>query len=68
MELTLNQTFTIEKLNRDIDSCNDIDQVKRIAKQLLHLSEIQKAQSRWLIQNSIPTLTDYSAAVAELAA
>ena len=68
MELTLNQTFTIEKLNRDIDSCNDINQVKAIAKQLLHLNELQKAQSRWLVQNSVPTLTDFSHSIAEMAA
>jgi uncharacterized membrane protein YjjP (DUF1212 family) len=60
MELTLSQVFEIEKLNRDIDNCNDITQLKELAKQLLHLTQTQKASSRWLIQNSTPTMTDHS--------
>lgn len=60
MELTLNQTFELEKLGRDIDSCNDIHEVKKVAKQLLHLSQLQRAQSNWLVKNSVPVLTDFS--------
>jgi hypothetical protein len=60
MELTLSQVFEVEKFNRDIDSCNDINEVKAIAKKLLHMSHLQQAQSRWLIHNSNPRLTDFN--------
>ncbi len=60
MELTLSQVFEIEKFNRDIDSCNDINEVKTIAKKLLQMAHVQQAQSRWLIHNSNPRLTDFT--------
>lgn len=65
MELTLSQVFEIEKLNRDIDGCNDIEQLKNITKQLLHFAQLQKAQARWLVQNSTPTLSDHSDFISE---
>lgn len=67
MELSIAQSFELEKLSRDIDSCNDICQIKDIAKKLLHLNHAQEAAKRWLISTTTPVFnTDYSAIIADL--
>ena len=50
IELSLGQRFEIERLNRAIDATGDPEQLRRLAKQLLHAWHTQKAATQWMIR------------------
>jgi hypothetical protein len=55
LNLSVSQKFQIERFSRDIDATNDINQLRKIAKELLVGWELQKAATNWAIrQNMTP--------------
>jgi len=51
IELTMAQKFEIEKWNRTIDECNDMEALKSLTKQLAQSWMIQKAATIWVMKN-----------------
>jgi len=49
IELSIGQQFEIERFNRIIDATADPDQLRQVAKQLLHAWHTQKAATNWVI-------------------
>jgi hypothetical protein len=54
MSLSTSQLFEIEKMNRVIDSSNDIEALRKITKQLLNAWMMQKSATNWAIKQSLP--------------
>ena len=52
ISLTLGQKFEIEKFSREIDSSDDILQLRTIAKDLLIAWKQQQAASAWALRQS----------------
>lgn len=50
IELSVGQQFEIERFNRALDATADADQLRALAKQLLHAWQTQKAATNWVIQ------------------
>lgn len=50
IELSIGQQFDIERFNRAIDAHTDAEQLRSLAKQLLHAWQTQKAATNWMIQ------------------
>ncbi len=50
--LTLGQKFEIEKFCREIDSSNDVDQLRSIAKDLMVAWKQQQASTLWVMKQS----------------
>jgi hypothetical protein len=58
--LSLTQTFELEKMQRSIDSCNDVSELKALAKQLLSAWMTQKAACLWIMRQNnekLPSMT-----------
>jgi len=53
MELTTGQQFEIERLSRAIDATADPQQLRLLAKQLLHAWHTQKAATNWFIRQQV---------------
>lgn len=53
MELTMGQKFELEKMNRAIDSCSSIDELRSLAKTLTSAWMTQKAAIAWMIRQQI---------------
>jgi hypothetical protein len=49
--LTLEQKLLIEKATRDIDSTQSVEELRKMAKELLSLWMHQKAACAWVIKN-----------------
>jgi hypothetical protein len=60
IELSVGQQFDIERFSRAIDANADAEQLRNLAKQLLHAWHTQKAATNWVIQQQLagcpPTL------------
>lgn len=50
IELTTEQHFHLEQVNRALDTTNDPAQLRQLAKQLLHAWHSQKAATNWIIR------------------
>ena len=57
LKLSMSQQFAIERFNRDIDNCNNIDELRKIAKNLLQAWEMQKAATNWVIRQNMTPLS-----------
>lgn len=53
MELTMGQRFELEKMNRAIDSCTSVDELRSLAKTLTSAWMTQKAAIAWMIRQQI---------------
>ncbi|MFM7652285.1 MAG: hypothetical protein ACKO5M_05065 [Vulcanococcus sp.] len=53
MQLTVSQQFEIERFNRAIDATADPEQLRNLAKQLLHAWHTQKAATTWAINQQM---------------
>jgi hypothetical protein len=53
IELSVGQQFEIERFNRAIDANADAEQLRSLAKQLLHAWHTQKAATNWMIQQQL---------------
>jgi len=62
MVLTTSQRFEIEKMDRVIDGTTDTAALQNLAKQLHRAWHVQKASSRWLIDENIKALQAEQAA------
>lgn len=62
IQLTLTQTFELERMSRAIDATNDVKALQGIAKQLLQAWHNQKAATLWVMRQQLDTLesTDYA--------
>ncbi len=53
IELSITQQFEIEKMGRAIDSTNDINVLKDLAKNLFKAWMVQKASCLWVMKNNL---------------
>jgi hypothetical protein len=53
LNLTLGQQFEIERFNRAIDDCNDVEELRGIARQLLQAWQTQKAATVWMMKQNL---------------
>ena len=53
IELTTGQQFEIERLSRAIDATADPEELRRLAKRLLHAWHTQKAATNWVIRQQV---------------
>lgn len=59
IELSMTQRFEIEKMNRIIDSTNDLDALKQVTKQIMHAWHLQKSATLWVMKtqsSSFPSI------------
>lgn len=50
IEITTAQSFELERFSRDLDDCKNVDELRKIAKQLLQLWMGQKAAALWVMR------------------
>lgn len=55
LELTFAQKFEMERMNRVIDSCNTLEEIRGLCKQLLSAWQTQRAATDWMMRQSIAT-------------
>lgn len=55
MELTFTQKFEQEKYSRMIESCEDVEDLRKISNMLLEAYFVQKAATEWAMRKSLPT-------------
>lgn len=53
MELSMGQRFEMEKMNRAIDGCEDIKELKSLAKTMVSAWMTQKAAIAWMIREQL---------------
>lgn len=53
IELSTGQQFEIERFSRAIDATADPEQLRQVAKQLLHAWHSQKAATNWFIRQQV---------------
>lgn len=53
MELSMGQRFELEKMNRAIDSCTSVDELRSLAKTLTSAWMTQKAAIAWMIRQQL---------------
>lgn len=53
MELSMGQKFELEKMNRAIDSCTSVDELRSLAKTLTSAWMTQKAAIAWMIREQL---------------
>lgn len=58
IEITTTQRFELERFSRDLDTCNNVEELRKIAKQLLQLWMSQKAATAWLMRQPRPPLPE----------
>lgn len=51
--LTLGQKFELERFNRVIDETTNVDDLRKISKQLLEAWFIQKATTAWVMRDAL---------------
>lgn len=54
IEVTLAQQFELDKMNRTIEACQNIDDLKKIAKLFAQAWVNQKAATAWAMRQSLP--------------
>lgn len=54
MELTITQQFEMERMNRIIDNTRDIEELKKVTKQLHTAWQMQKAATLWAYRQTLP--------------
>ena len=52
-DLSLNQQFEVAKYTQIIDKCDDLNQVKQIAKLLLEAYQRQRSATKWVINEHL---------------
>lgn len=50
LKLSTAQSFEVERMNRMIDSCSDVAELRKVAKQLLQVWMGQKAATAWVMR------------------
>jgi acetolactate synthase small subunit len=53
MELSLAQKFETERFNRIIDETQDVEQLRKIAKELLQVWQVQKAATLSIMKDNL---------------
>lgn len=53
MELSMGQKFELEKMNRAIDSCTSVDELRSLAKTLTSAWMTQKAAIAWMLREQL---------------
>jgi len=54
IEVTLSQQFELDKMNRTIEACQNVDDLKKIAKLFAQAWVNQKAATNWAMRQSLP--------------
>jgi hypothetical protein len=54
MELTTAQQFEQERMSRAIDATNDLEVLRKLAKQLLQAWMVQRSASLWAMRSTLP--------------
>jgi len=54
IELSTEQWFQIEQFNRALDTTQDPDQLRQLAKQLMQAWQTQKAATSWIMRQGPP--------------
>jgi len=52
IQLSTEQQFQIEQFNRALDTTQDADQLRQLAKQLMQAWQTQKAPTSWIMRQS----------------
>lgn len=60
LELSITQKFELEQQIRAIDSCENIEELKSLSKQLCSALAHQKAATNWIIRESLGKPPSYS--------
>ena len=55
MELNFTQKFEQEKYSRMIESCEDVEDLRKISKMLLEAYFAQKSATEWALRQSLPS-------------
>ena len=53
LALTLTQSFEIERMNRVIDECTNLEEIKSLTKQLVSAWHSQKAATAWVMRQHL---------------
>lgn len=53
MELSMGQKFEMEKMNRAIDGCSDVNELRSLAKTMVSAWMTQKAAIAWMIREQL---------------
>ena len=53
MQLTLNQSFELERMCRTVDETNDIDALRKLCKETLRAWQMQKAATTWAMRRGL---------------
>lgn len=54
IEVTLSQQFELDKMNRTIEACQNIDDLKKMARLFAQAWVNQKAATAWAMRQSLP--------------
>ena len=54
IELTTEQHFQIEQFNRALETTQDPDQLRQLARQLMQAWQTQKAATCWVLKQDMP--------------
>ena len=54
IQLTTEQHFQIEQFNRALDTTQDPEQLRQLARQLMQAWQTQKAATCWVIKQDMP--------------
>lgn len=53
IQLSISQKFEMEKMNRIIDNCTNIEDLRQVAKSMLSAWMVQKAATAWMIREQM---------------
>ena len=53
LDLSVTQKFEIERFNRAIDNTTNVEDLRKIAKQLLQAWFVQKSATNWVMKDSL---------------
>ena len=56
IQLTTEQQFQIEQFNRALDTTQDPEQLRHLARQLMQAWQTQKAATCWVLKQDMPPL------------
>lgn len=62
LELTMTQKFELEQMLRAIEACDNLEEIKSLAKQMASAYMTQKAATNWIIRQSLgkpPSMVAY---------
>lgn len=60
IELSMGQKFELEKMNRAIENCSNVEELQSLAKSLASAWMIQKAAAAWMIRQQMDNRSSFT--------